>query len=197
MRRSVTAIPLLAIGLTLVACARESAGPPPSPQPQQRREPNMKEFAILPVGMIDDGSGGQICGLLESPPDPILTHKAGARMAEGAMRPDAAGQEAGPQTGAGQAEWIVVGNCRTGDTIAVDDTLWQNGTAHEGLIQVTGPDTVAASHGSRLKVVVLPQTGDGDYEYQVLINGESAQAASPAARGVFAICPDWPCQRSR
>jgi hypothetical protein len=146
---------------------------PPAPAPAAADRSNAKEFAILQVGMIEVG-GRTICGLVSNPPDSILTHNT---------------------QGGGKAEWTIVGNCGDTDVIAINPDLREGGTPKPGLITPTGPPRVSAKHGERLRAVVRPTAPSADYEYEVLINNAPAEYASPASRGLFAICPEWPCRR--
>jgi hypothetical protein len=147
-------------------------GPPTT----QGRQPDAKEFAILQVGMIEVG-GNTICGLVSNPPDTIWTHNTGTG-------------------GGGKAEWIIVGNCADANTVRINPILTQGGAPRPDVIRAAGPADVPAKHGERLRVIVLPNSAAGEYQYQVLINGQPAQYASEASRGTFALCPEWPCRRS-
>jgi hypothetical protein len=93
----------------------------------------------------------------------------------------------------GKAAWVIAGDCGKEHTVAIDRQFRMKGGGVRDVME-SGDVEEPATDGGRLQMRLKRDTPEGTYEYQILIDGKPAEYASPADRGLFVVCPDWPCR---
>jgi hypothetical protein len=87
--------------------------------------------------------------------------------------------------------WFVDGDCADVDIEINPVVMDAQGSEH----RITNTQNLKkkARHKERLSTRLQNELPAGKYTYEIRINGQPAEYRSPAQRGAFVICPDWPC----